>query len=186
MWHVIAGHGEHRARWRCWRLFWRRRWINRTRARGSSYVLSTCGGDGKVRYYYYRVFHSGIMMYGVSYNVTGSITATLPSCIICMCITDTLQTGDWVFWSKNKLSLLQQIFFCIWQLQKYRRTPVWFVYYTFRISTPVQTGPGAHPASCAMGTGSFSGVKRSGRGADHLPPSKRYTSTHPLGLRGLL
>ena len=29
--------------------------------------------------------------------------------------------------------------------------------------TPVQTGPGAHPASCTMGTGSFPGVK-SGRG----------------------
>ena len=28
---------------------------------------------------------------------------------------------------------------------------------------PVQTGPGAHPASCTMGTGSFPGVK-SGRG----------------------
>ena len=28
---------------------------------------------------------------------------------------------------------------------------------------PVQTGPGAHPASCTMGTGSFPGVKR-GRG----------------------
>jgi hypothetical protein len=24
---------------------------------------------------------------------------------------------------------------------------------------PVQTGPGAHPASCTMGTGSFPGVK---------------------------
>ena len=32
-----------------------------------------------------------------------------------------------------------------------------------RFSTPVQTGPGAHPASCRMGTGSFPGVK-SGRG----------------------
>ena len=32
-----------------------------------------------------------------------------------------------------------------------------------RFSAPVQTGPGAHPASCTMGTGSFSGVK-SGRG----------------------
>ena len=31
------------------------------------------------------------------------------------------------------------------------------------IFTPVQTGPGAHPASCTMGTGSFPGVK-SGRG----------------------
>jgi hypothetical protein len=32
-----------------------------------------------------------------------------------------------------------------------------------RISATVQTGPGAHPASSAMGTGSFPGV-RSGRG----------------------
>jgi hypothetical protein len=35
----------------------------------------------------------------------------------------------------------------------------------------VHTGTGAHPASCTMGTGSFPGVKRSGRGADHPPPS---------------
>ena len=28
-----------------------------------------------------------------------------------------------------------------------------------KFSAPVQTGPGAHPASCTMGTGSFSGVK---------------------------
>ena len=34
---------------------------------------------------------------------------------------------------------------------------------------PVQTGPGAHPASYRMGTGSFPGVKRSGRGVDHPP-----------------
>jgi hypothetical protein len=32
-----------------------------------------------------------------------------------------------------------------------------------RFSAPVQTGPGAHPASCKMGTGSFPGVKY-GRG----------------------
>jgi hypothetical protein len=32
-----------------------------------------------------------------------------------------------------------------------------------RFSAPVQTGHGAHPASCTMGTGSFPGVK-SGRG----------------------
>jgi hypothetical protein len=36
---------------------------------------------------------------------------------------------------------------------------------------PVQTGLGAHPASCTMGTGSFPGVKRPGRGVDHPPPS---------------
>jgi hypothetical protein len=38
-----------------------------------------------------------------------------------------------------------------------------------RFSAPVQTGPGAHPASYTMGTGSFPGVKRSGRGVDHPP-----------------
>jgi hypothetical protein len=32
----------------------------------------------------------------------------------------------------------------------------------FLLSRPVQTGPGAHPASCTMGTGSLPGVKRPG------------------------
>jgi hypothetical protein len=36
---------------------------------------------------------------------------------------------------------------------------------------PVQTGPGAHSASCTMGTGSFTGVE-SGRGVTLSP--------HPL------
>jgi hypothetical protein len=36
---------------------------------------------------------------------------------------------------------------------------------------PVQTGPGAHPAFCTMGTGSFPGVKRPGRGVEHPPTS---------------
>jgi len=56
---------------------------------------------------------------------------------------------------------------------------------------PVQTGPGAHPASCKMGTGSFQGVNWLGRAADHSPPSSAavmeqysYTSTHPLGHTG--
>jgi hypothetical protein len=40
-----------------------------------------------------------------------------------------------------------------------------------RFSAPVQTGPGANPASCTMGTGSFPGVK-SGRGVMLTP--------HPL------
>ena len=40
-----------------------------------------------------------------------------------------------------------------------------------RFSAAVQTGPGAHPASCTMGTGSFPGVKR-GRGVTLTP--------HPL------
>ena len=38
-----------------------------------------------------------------------------------------------------------------------------------RFSAPVQTAPGAHPASYTMGTGSFPGGKRPGRGADHPP-----------------
>jgi len=38
-----------------------------------------------------------------------------------------------------------------------------------RFSAPVQTGPGAYPASYTMGTGSFPGLKRPGRGVDHPP-----------------
>jgi len=41
-----------------------------------------------------------------------------------------------------------------------------------RLSAPVQTGPGAHPASYTMATESFPGVKRPGRGIDHPPPSR--------------
>ena len=40
-----------------------------------------------------------------------------------------------------------------------------------RLSTPVQIGPGAHPAPYTMGTGSFPGGKRPGRGIGHPPPS---------------
>jgi hypothetical protein len=39
-----------------------------------------------------------------------------------------------------------------------------------RFFAHVQPDPGAHLASCTMGTGSFAGVKRPGRGADHPPP----------------
>ena len=40
-----------------------------------------------------------------------------------------------------------------------------------RFSASVQTGPGAHPASYTMRTGSFPGVKRPRRGVDHPPTS---------------
>jgi len=41
-----------------------------------------------------------------------------------------------------------------------------------RVSAPVQTGSGAHPASYTMGAGSLSlGVEWPGRGVDHPPPS---------------
>jgi len=39
-----------------------------------------------------------------------------------------------------------------------------------RFSAPVQTGPGTHPATCTMGTGSFPGVN-SGRGVTLTPHS---------------
>ena len=62
-----------------------------------------------------------------------------------------------------------------------------------RFSTPVQTGPGPHPASYTMGTGSLPGLNRPGRGVDHPPHlvlrlKKEYShiSTPPLALRGLL
>jgi hypothetical protein len=58
-----------------------------------------------------------------------------------------------------------------------------------RLSAPVQTGPGANPASCTMGTGSFPGVK-SGQGviltphALLVPWSRKskaiHTSTPPM------
>jgi len=40
-----------------------------------------------------------------------------------------------------------------------------------RFSATIQTGPVAYPASYTMGTGSFLGVERPGRGVDYLPPS---------------
>jgi len=56
-----------------------------------------------------------------------------------------------------------------------------------RSSAPVQTGSGAHPASCTMGTGSFPGVK-SGRGVTlnpHpflVPWSRKSRAIPPLPL----
>ena len=40
-----------------------------------------------------------------------------------------------------------------------------------RLSAPVQTGPGPHPASYIMSTGFYLGVKRPERGVDHPHPS---------------
>jgi hypothetical protein len=40
-----------------------------------------------------------------------------------------------------------------------------------RLSAPIQTGPGTHPASYIIGTGLFPCVKRSGRGVNHPSPS---------------
>jgi hypothetical protein len=56
----------------------------------------------------------------------------------------------------------------------------------------VQTGSGAHPDSCTMGTGGdFPGGKaRPGRDSDHLPPSSadvvnEYASSPPKRLHGV-
>ena len=38
-----------------------------------------------------------------------------------------------------------------------------------RFPAAVQTGPGAHPASCTMGIGSFPDVKQPGCGVDNPP-----------------
>jgi hypothetical protein len=62
-----------------------------------------------------------------------------------------------------------------------------------RLFSPVQTGPGAQPTSCTMGTGSFPGVASGWSVTLTLhsllvPRSKNrvsYTSTDPKGLRGL-
>ena len=40
-----------------------------------------------------------------------------------------------------------------------------------KLPVPVQTGPEAHPASCAMDTGSFSSDKAAGAWCYHPPPS---------------
>jgi hypothetical protein len=81
----------------------------------------------------------------------------------------------------NHVSALWQSYACLIKIYKYNiltysdwlrarrsgdRIPV-----GARFSAPVQTGRGAHPASCTMGTGSFPGVE-SGRGVTLTP--------HPL------
>jgi hypothetical protein len=61
-----------------------------------------------------------------------------------------------------------------------------------RFPTPIQTGPGVHPASYTKDTGSFPGIEGLGRRLDHPPASSAdvkeivelYIYT-PLGLCGL-
>jgi len=38
-----------------------------------------------------------------------------------------------------------------------------------RFSAPLPTGPGVHPTSYTLCTGSFPGVKQPGRGVNHPP-----------------
>jgi hypothetical protein len=58
-----------------------------------------------------------------------------------------------------------------------------------RFFAHIQTGPGAHPASCTMGTGSFPGVKQPGCDADTHPllaPRSRMSRAIPLFPSGFL
>jgi len=48
----------------------------------------------------------------------------------------------------------------------YKKIPVGATFFA-----PFQTGPGVHPASYTMGTGSFPGAKWPGRGFENPPPS---------------
>ena len=52
-----------------------------------------------------------------------------------------------------------------------------------RFFAPVQTGSEAHPASYKMGTGSFSWVKRPGRGVD--PPSSAGVNPYPASVENM-
>jgi len=49
-------------------------------------------------------------------------------------------------------------------------------------SALIQTDPRAHPASYTVGTRSFPGVKRLGRGVDHPPPSSAEVKERELYL----
>jgi len=61
-----------------------------------------------------------------------------------------------------------------------------------RFSTPVQTSPGAHPASHTIGTKAYLRVKQPGHGPDHPSPSNAevkevvklclYSHSGPCGL----
>jgi hypothetical protein len=58
-----------------------------------------------------------------------------------------------------------------------------------RVSTRVQAGPGTHPASYTMGTGSYPGLKRSRCGVDHsshLSPMLKFRTILLLHLWGLV
>jgi hypothetical protein len=73
--------------------------------------------------------------------------------------------------------MLQHIFLCLFARVGISSGPLLYMLPTIqlpvgtRFYAPVQTSPGAHPASCTMGTRSFPGVKRPGHGIDHPPPS---------------
>jgi hypothetical protein len=68
--------------------------------------------------------------------------------------------------AQHYLCLILLLFEFLWAGWSRDRIPV-----GARFFAHIQTGPGAHPASCAVATGSYPGVKWPGRGAHHPPPS---------------
>jgi hypothetical protein len=86
---------------------------------------------------------------------------------------------------------------CFWSPGRHSQYSVYGSIYSrswyFSLCHGVQTGSGAHPASCSIGTcGSFPGVKWQGRETDHSLPSSAevknawsYTSTPPICLHGV-
>ena len=96
-----------------------------------------------------------------------------------------IQYEDSVFWEVNTASLDEryrpfQNSYCL-QLQVGRESSVGIATrygldgpgiesrWGAGFSAPALNGPGDHPASYTIGTGSFPGVKRPGRGVDHPP-----------------
>jgi hypothetical protein len=58
----------------------------------------------------------------------------------------------------------------------------------FTVVGHVHPGPGDHPAPCTMGTGSLPGVKRPGRGADHIIARASGVTVHflPPGISSII
>jgi hypothetical protein len=115
--------------------------------------------------------------------------------IVCIRCVSTEYITRWII-KHNRMSPTQTRFikfFCVWLIT----VRCWGCHgnesrWEARLFARVQTGPGTHPPSYTMGTGSLPGVKWPGRGVDYPPHLARklkkeygYTSTPPLGLRGM-
>ena len=77
------------------------------------------------------------------------VTCSKAACKLKFCLKQVTYTFIFESWSSLTVSLRWRIF----------------------SSAPVEIGPGADTASCTTGTGSLPGVKRPGRGVDHVPTS---------------
>jgi len=76
-------------------------------------------------------------------------------------------------WSRKIRAIPLRPLWAVWPVQSLNactRMHFTFIVTSMGSSAPVQTGPGAHPVSCTMGTGSLPAVK-SGRGVPLTPHS---------------